>query len=72
MRSDLPQDRMIPLSGQLSVAVQDWEIRVVLLSHEDIGNVDALAALDGKQVQVMLLPPEGSDLARPEPFPTPP
>jgi hypothetical protein len=58
MRSDRPQDPIIPLTGRLSVAVRDWEIRLVLLSHEDIRDVDALAALDGQQVRVVLLPPD--------------
>jgi hypothetical protein len=58
MRSDHPQDQIIPLTGKLSVAVRDWEIRLVLLSHEDVRDVNALAALDGQQVRVMLLPPD--------------
>ena len=58
MHSDHPQDHIIPLTGRLSVAVRDWEIRLVLLSHEDVRDVNALAALDGQQVRVVLLPPE--------------
>jgi hypothetical protein len=58
MHSAPPQAPIIPLTGRLSVAVRDWEIRLVLLSHEDVRDVNALAALDGQQVRVVLLPPE--------------
>lgn len=51
----LPSDPMISLTGQLAVSVQDYEVHLELILHTEIPYLDALTALHGKTVQVILV-----------------
>jgi hypothetical protein len=50
-------DQPMPLTGQLSVTVYDWEVHLALIISEDVGDVAALMAYDGQRVQVTLAHP---------------
>ena len=54
-------DQPMPLTGQLSVTVHDWEVHLALLISEDVRDIAALMAYDGQCVQITLAHPSWSE-----------
>ena len=54
-------DQPMSLTGQLSMAVHDWEVHLACIISEDVGDVAALMAYDGQRMQITLTHPSWSE-----------